>query len=153
MKSISVPDDYRKIDESPNMIVYEVKTVDRFMGFICRRYDVKLCLCVERHRINGYMCMRHIDNRIRHRLFSSGVVSLGDKKMQLVTPYVDFSNVRGSFQSNIDEWVDSLKLKIIDAIGRGLNILVVCGEEGDLGVIPRGSSENEIMMKMELMGV
>lgn len=151
MKNIFIPDDYRKIDESPNMVVYEVKTDDRFMGFICRRYDVKLCLCINKNHIKGYMCMCRIYNH--HSTFNRRVVTFRNKKFQFFTPYVEFLKNCDSFQSNIAECIKSFKLKIVDLIIRDFNILTEYGEDGDLGILPYGSSENEIIMKMKLMGL
>jgi hypothetical protein len=41
---------------------------------------------------------------------------------------------------------------VVDVISRGFNILTICySAYTDFGTIPCGSSEKEILMKMELM--
>ena len=159
MKNITVPDDYRKIAESARIVVYEVKSDDRFIEFICRRYNIKLCLCVDKHHIKGdYMCMCHyggldVDDFIHYSAFERRVVIFRDKNCQLSTPYVNFLNIYESFRLNIFECIKSFKSLIIDTIGRGFNILTTLSEGDDFGVLPYGLSENEILMKMELKGL
>jgi hypothetical protein len=159
MKNISVPDDYRKIAESDRMMVYEVKTDDRFIEFICKKYNIKLCLCVDKKHINGhYMCMFYydgldVDDFIHYPTFCHRVVIFKDKNNQVVTPYVYFLKIYESFRLNIFECINSFKSQVVDAISRGINILTICcSAYADFGTIPRGSSEKEILMKMELMG-
>lgn len=160
MKNDFVPDDYKKISESTNLKIYEVKSDDRFIEFIYKRYNIKLCLCVDKHNIKShYMCMCHYDGLdvddyiMHHSTFSRSVVIFKDKDNQFYTPFVYFLNKYDSFRLNIAECIDSFKLKMIDAISRGFNILTVCySNDESFGTIPWGSSENEIMMKMELMG-
>jgi hypothetical protein len=85
--------------------------------------------------------------------FSNRGVVLRDKYNQVVTPYVYFIKIYESFQLNIFECINSFKSQVVDAISRGINILTICcSAYADFGTIPRGSSEKEILMKMELMG-
>lgn len=156
MKNKFVPDDYRKLAESDSMVVYEVKSDDRFIEFICKRYNIKLCLYIDKKHINGhYMCMCHYDGLgvgyISFSTFHRRVVMFRDKNCQLDTPYVDFLNGYESFQLSIFECINSFKSRMIDAIGKGFNILTSLNDLDDFGVIPYGLSENEILMKMELM--
>jgi hypothetical protein len=53
---------------------------------------------------------------------------------------------------NVDECVAALKDKMIDALGSGFNKLSEYSKGEDFGTLPCGSSESEIMMKLELMG-
>ena len=147
MKNVSVPDDYRKIAESDRMVVYEVKSDDRFIEFICKSYNINLCLCIDKQYISGYyMCMCHyggldIDNYTDYSTFSSRVIAFRNEKGQFNTVIVDFFKY-DSFQLNIAECI------------KGFNILTVCySNDEDFGIIPYGSSEKEILMKMELMGL
>lgn len=160
MKNISVPDDYRKIAESDRMMVYEVKYDDRLIDFICKSFNIKLCLCIDKKHIKGhYMCMFYYDGLddfseyVYDSTFSNRAVVLRDKYNQVVTPYVYFFKIYESFQLNIFECINSFKSQMVDVISRGFNILTICySAYADFGTIPRGSSEKEILMKMELTG-
>lgn len=159
MKNVSVPDDYRKIAESDRMVVYEVKSDDRFIEFICKSYNINLCLCIDKQYISGYyMCMCHyggldIDNYTDYSTFSSRVIAFRNEKGQFNTVIVDFFKY-DSFQLNIAECIKVFKMRVVDVISKGFNILTVCySNDEDFGIIPYGSSEKEILMKMELMGL
>ena len=75
-----------------------------------------------------------------------------DSTNQFIRMRSCFIDKHGSFLMNVDECVVALKDRIVTALRCGFNTLSEYNNAEDFGTLPRGSSENEIMMKMELRG-
>lgn len=156
MKNIFVPSNCVRIAVSDNESAYSVSSDDRFIKMICGIYDIKLCLVVQKDFTN-YICLYRYNNWVAKTLpFSSfifrSISFKNDSTSQFIMMHSDFIVKYDSFQMNVDECVAALKDKMIDALGRGFNKLSEYSKGEDFGTLPCGSSENEIMMKLELMG-
>lgn len=156
MKNIFVPSNCETIAVSDNESAYNVSSDDRFIKMICGIYDIKLCLVVQKE-FTDYICLYRYDNWVAKVLpFSSFIfrsISLkNDSTNQFIMMHSDFMVKYDSFQMNVDECVVALKDKMIDALRRGFNKLSEYSKGEDFGALPCGSSESEIMMKLELMG-
>ena len=155
LDNIYIPGNCKKIYESDDVSAYDIGSDDKFIKMICDIYGIKLCLVVQ-HGSNGhYICMCHYNDRIRMFQYSSLFFNVFLRKgsiNQSVLLYSDFIYKHDSFQMSVDECVESIKRKMLKSLKCGFNRLTECGTNKDLGVIPCGSSENEIMMKLELRG-
>jgi hypothetical protein len=156
MKNIFVPSNCVRIAVSDNESAYSVSSDDRFIKMICDIYDIKLCLVVHKDFPN-FICLYRNSNWVAKTLpFSSfffrSVCFKKDSINQFIPMHSTFINEYDSFQMNVDECVVALKDKMIDALGSGFNTLTEYSRCDDFGTLPCGSSESEIMMKLELMG-
>lgn len=91
-------------------------------------------------------------SRFQYSAFFFSVFLKKDSNNQSVLLCSDFINKYDSFQMNVDECVLALKRKILQSLKEGFNKLTD-GRNNDFGTLPCGSYENEIMMKMELIGM
>lgn len=159
MKDIFVHSNYEKVYESNNEYAYIIGSNDKFIKMICNMYNIKLCLCIQRGCTNiKYICFYRYENYVKKVLplpksFFFRVVSFKKDSTNQIIPMNSNVLIKyDSFQMNLDECIKFLKNKMIIALGCGFNKLTEYDRNEDFGTIPRGSSENEIMMKMELMG-
>ena len=155
--NICIPSDCEKIYESNDDYAYIICSNDKFIEMICNMYNIKLCLCIHKDTNIQFVCMYHYDNYVEnvcpfYEFLFRVVAFKHETSNQSILMYYDFLNKHDSFQINVDKCVESLKSKIVRALRCGFNKLKEYGINDDFGTLPCGSSENEIMMKMELMG-
>ena len=155
MKNIFIPNNCEKIAVSDNESAYNINSDDKFIKMICDIYNIKLCLVVKKDFTN-YICMYRYNNLVEKvlpfSLFIFRFIALkNDSTNQFITIRSYFINKYDSFQINVDECVLALKDIMVNALRCGFNTLSEYNNAEDFGTLPYGSSENEIMMKLELM--
>ena len=129
-------------------------------------YNIELCLVIQKEnsKYSNYMCLYRYDNYVEKVLPFSGFffrsVSFKKELTSQIIPihsdfipmHSDFVDSYDSFHMNVDKCIEALKDKMVNALRRGFNALTEYSRDDVFGTLPCGSSESEIMMKMELMG-
>jgi hypothetical protein len=128
---------------------------------------MKCLKVIENHEISDYF-MKRICENFNFRIYVvESTVIMGNSTFKIPEFNIFYNNKRvfasnGTFNTHISYWVVNLeeiqsqfinlKNHIINIINQGFDIFGT--DDGNLKIeFPRGLSENEIMMKMELKGL
>jgi hypothetical protein len=128
---------------------------------------MKCLKVIENHEISDYF-MKRICENFNFRIYVvESTVIMGNSTFKIPEFNIFYNNKRvfasnGTFNTHISYWVVNLeeiqsqfinlKNHIINIINQGFDIFET--DDGNLKIeFPRGLSENEIMMKMELKGL